>query len=47
MLLLIICFGGDGVEIVSFADVAVKGGGGGVTLGLLNTGTTWVVIGTR
>ncbi|AZF89712.1 hypothetical protein QE332_gp101 [Pseudomonas phage vB_PaeM_LCK69] len=35
--------GGDGVEIVSFADVAVKG----VTLGLLNTGTTWVVIGTR
>lgn len=34
--------GGSGVELISFADVAVKG----ITLGLLNTGTSWVVIGT-
>jgi len=34
--------GGEGVEIISFADVAIAG----ITLGLLNTGTTWVVVGT-
>jgi len=34
--------GGSGVELVSFADVAISG----VTLGLANTGNVWVVIGT-